>query len=140
MGMPGINAAAVPVPIARLDAVPITATSKDDGPDLEEIAHRQVETDLEQQQQHPDPRQDVEVRIGAEELESLEAGQIPEQHAGEELSQDGRLADAGGQVSAEQGGRDDDREAQGEPAQLVERSRGAARKHQPSAETEKCGA
>ena len=33
-----------------------------DPDDNEEVTHRQVKTDFEQQQQHPDPRQDVEVQ------------------------------------------------------------------------------
>ena len=107
--------------------------------DGEEIAHRQVETDLEQEQQHPDARQDVEVRIGAKELEFPETGKVPEHHAGQELSEDGRLADTYRKVSAEHGGRDDDREAQGKPSQFVERPRTAARKRQSAAEQESGG-
>jgi hypothetical protein len=60
-------------------------------------------------------------------MELPETGQVPEQHPGHELSQDGRLADPPRKMSADQGRSNDDGEAQGESAEGVERDLGAAR-------------
>ena len=81
--------------------------------DRKEIARRQVKTDLEQEQQHPDARQDVEVRIGAYELQPRETGQASQDHAGKKLPHDGRLAEMNGETSTEQRGRENDGQAQG---------------------------
>jgi hypothetical protein len=107
--------------------------------DGKEAADGQVETDLEQEQQHPYPRQDVKVGIDAHEVKFPETDQVPERYAGHEFSEDRRLTDPYRKVAAELGGSDDDREAQGKPTQFVELSRGARRHRQPSGKQEDCG-
>ena len=118
-GAPGISSAAPPSEHqARHRA--------DDGdeqrrwPNRRQVAHGQTEADLEQQQQHPDPRQDVEVRVRAEEAESRKAGQVPEQHAGHQLAQDRRLTEPRGQMPAGDRRQRDDGEGECKPAQFVE--------------------
>ncbi len=98
-----------------------------------EIAHRQTESDLEEQQQHPDLRQDVEIRVRAERAETLQPGEVPEQHAGQQLSQHGRLTEPQRRYGRRRGGgHQHDGEPERKLAEFVERA--AARHASPARE------
>jgi hypothetical protein len=83
-----------------------------DGPDLEHVAHRRFEANLEEEDDHAQPGKDVDARVSFDRLEPADADQIEvaQEDAGDELTEDGRLAEADGNVAGNFCGGEDNRQ------------------------------
>ncbi len=88
--------------------------------DANDVTHRRIESDLEQEYQDPEARQHVDAGVGPELMEERER-QAAEQDPGDQLAEDRRLLGARRKVASDFRRDEDNRDGQAEPGDGIRR-------------------